>query len=265
MTLLDNGWTEEQAQELLESLNLKGELPIGNPNTSNLRSADTVTKIRFSDAECEGRNRKMPERISTIPAWAWIVGAVLLIGIILAGYRTVQIQQHLVTAQSELESAKQAAEKANAERNELETKLDEAVSDTKSAQSQLAETQSRLEATQSELESATQVAEKANTERNELETKLDEAVSDTKSARSQLAETQSRLEATQSELESAKQAANQAKEQVAELEQRAAGLNSELQKADGQRIELQAKLDEARSEIERLKSELEQARRAESP
>ena len=169
----------------------------------------------------------MPERNSAIPAWAWIVGAVLVVVSIFIGYRIVQTQQHLAAAQSELEGAKQAAEKANAERKELQTKLDDASSEVESAQSRLAETQSLLEATQSEIESAKQAAEKANAERNEIQTKLDA--------------------------------------QVAELEQRAASLNSELQKADGQRIELQAKLDEASSEIKRLKSELEQAPRAENP
>lgn len=99
----------------------------------------------------------MPERSSAIPAWAWIVGAVLAIVSIFAGYRMVQTQQHLVAAQSELESAKQAVEKANAERNELQTKLEDATSEVRSAQSVLAETKSVLEAAQSELERATQV------------------------------------------------------------------------------------------------------------
>ena len=81
----------------------------------------------------------MPERTSAIPAWAWIVGAVLVFVGIFAGYRMVQTQQHLAAAQSELESAKQAAEKANAERNELQTKLDEATSEVRSAQSRACE------------------------------------------------------------------------------------------------------------------------------
>ena len=34
MTLLDNGWTEEQAHGLLQSLNSTGELPSGNGSTS---------------------------------------------------------------------------------------------------------------------------------------------------------------------------------------------------------------------------------------
>ena len=59
-----------------------------------------------------------------------------------------ETQSRLDAAQSELESAKQAAEQANAERNEIRTRLDEAVSETKSAQSELAETQSRLDAAQ---------------------------------------------------------------------------------------------------------------------
>jgi chromosome segregation ATPase len=223
-----------------------------------------LQRCTFSGA-AKGRTREMPERISTTPAWAWIVGVLLVIVSIFIGYRVVQTQQHLAAAQSELEGAKQAAEKANAEYKELQTKFDNTTSELKSAESQLAEMRSRLEATQSQLESAKQVTETANAGRKELQTKLDEAASETKSAQSQLAETQSRLEATQSALGSAKQTADQAKAQVAELEKRAASLNSELSKADGQRIELQAKLDEASSEIERLKSELEQAPRAENP
>ena len=121
----------------------------------------------------------MPERTSAIPAWAWIVGAVLAIVSIFAGYRMVQTQQHLVAAQSELESAKQAVEKANAERNELQTKLEDATSEVRSAQSRLAETQPVLEAAQSELERATQAAEKANAGRTEIQIKLDEAASET--------------------------------------------------------------------------------------
>ena len=111
----------------------------------------------------------MPERTSAIPAWAWIVGAVLVIVSIFTGYRIVQTQQHLAAAQSELESAKQAAEKVKAERTEIQIKLDEAVSETQSVQSRLAETQSRLEAAQSELESAKQGTEQAEAQVAELE------------------------------------------------------------------------------------------------
>ena len=98
----------------------------------------------------------MPERRSAIPAWAWIVGAVLVIVSVFIGYRMVQTQQHLAAAQSELENAKQAVDNANAERNELQTKLADATSEVRSAQSVLAETKSVLEAAQSETERATQ-------------------------------------------------------------------------------------------------------------
>jgi phage shock protein A len=63
------------------------------------------------------------------------VGAVLLIVSIPTGYRMVQTQQHLAPAQSELENAKQAAEEASAQRTEIQNKLDEAASETKSVQS----------------------------------------------------------------------------------------------------------------------------------
>ena len=69
----------------------------------------------------------MPERISAPPAWAWIVGAVLVIVSIFIGYRVVQTQQHLAAAQSQLESAKQALANENAERKQLETKSDDAL------------------------------------------------------------------------------------------------------------------------------------------
>ena len=93
--------------------------------------------------------RRAANRGRSNRAWEWIVGAVFVIVIILTGYRLVQTQQHLETRQSELESAKQAAdqakaqatefakraaslsselEKANAQRNELQTKLDHATS-----------------------------------------------------------------------------------------------------------------------------------------
>ena len=113
----------------------------------------------------------MPERRSAIPAWAWIVGAVLVIVSVFIGYRMVQTQQHLAAAQSELENAKQAVDNANAERNELQTKLADATSEVRSAQSVLAETKSVLEAAQSELERATQEAEKANAPRTDIQNK----------------------------------------------------------------------------------------------
>ena len=231
-------------------------------------------------------------------AWEWIVGAVFVIAIILTGYRLVQTQQHLETRQSELANVKQAAdqakaqatelarravslnstlEKADAQRNELQTKLDQATSEIESVQSQLEDKQSL----QSELENAKQAAdqtkaqatelakqaaslnselEKANAQRNELQTKLDQATSKFESAQSQLEDKQSRLRGMQSELENAKQGADQAKAQAMELAKRVASLNSALEKANAQRNELQTKLDQATSEITSAQSQLEDER-----
>ena len=207
----------------------------------------------------------MPERTSAIPAWAWIVGAVLVIVSIFAGYRMVQTQQHLAAAQSELESAKQAAEKANAERNELQTKLDEATSEVRSAQSRLAKTQPLLEAAQSALESAKQAVRRRTPSALKFRPNWTRPHRRPNQSNPSLRRRSLVWKQRKANLRAPSKWRNRQKRKSAELEQKAASLNSELQKADGQRIDLQAKLDEAGSEIERLKSELEKAPRAESP
>src|SRR5262245_28954019 len=115
----------------------------------------------------------MPERRNAIPAWAWVVGAVLVIASVFVGYRMVQTQQHLAAAERELEIAKRAAETANAERKQFEIKSNDATSAVKSAEVQLAEAQSVLEAAQRELENTMQATEKANAQRAETQRKLD--------------------------------------------------------------------------------------------
>ena len=144
---------------------------------------------------------------SAPPAWAWIVGAVLVIVSIFLGYRVVQTQQHLAAAQSQLESAKQALANANAERKELETKSDDAL---KSAQSQLAETQSRLEATQSELESAKQAADQAKAQVAELEKRAASLNSELSKADGQRIELQAKLDEASSEIKRLKSELEQA-------------------------------------------------------
>ena len=83
----------------------------------------------------------MPERKSAMPIWVWIVGAVIVIGLIFTGYRMIQTQQHLETVKSKIESVKQAATQAKAEadaqRNELQTKLDQATSEIERLKSEL--------------------------------------------------------------------------------------------------------------------------------
>jgi len=136
-------------------------------------------------------------------------------------------------AARELETARQAADQAkaqaeelakqvaslnsdlwtaNAQRNELQIKLDLATSEAQSAQSQLKDKQSYLEGMQSELRIAKQnveqanakatESEKANAQRDELQTKL------------KAEEAQSQLKKIQSELETASKHAEQAKAQA---------------------------------------------------
>src|SRR5262245_16426273 len=63
--------------------------------------------------------RRAVNRGRSIRTWEWIVGAVFVFVIILTGYRLVQTQQHLDTTQSKLENAKQAADRAKAQAEEL--------------------------------------------------------------------------------------------------------------------------------------------------
>ena len=67
----------------------------------------------------------MPERIGEIPGWAWIAGAVLVVLGIFMGHRLVEAQQQLADTQIELKNVKTGAEKAKAEREELQVKLEQ--------------------------------------------------------------------------------------------------------------------------------------------
>ncbi len=143
----------------------------------------------------------MREQKNTIPIWVWIVGAVLVIGCIFAGYRTIETRQHLEAVKSKLVSVKHLAAKTAAESdaqiNELQIKLDQATSEigqlrnnVDTAQSQLKERASSLETMRSELESAKQSAAKTAAEFdaqiNELQTKLDQATSEIGQLRNKL-------------------------------------------------------------------------------
>ena len=121
----------------------------------------------------------------------------------------VHIQQHLGTMQSELETAKQATalmkaqamelakrfaglssefDEANAQRNELQIKLDQATSEAKSAQSQLKAKQSQLEGMQSELETAKQAADQAKAQAVDFAKRFASLNSEREEANAQLSE-----------------------------------------------------------------------------
>jgi predicted nuclease with TOPRIM domain len=65
-----------------------------------------------------------------LPLWGWAAGAVLVIAVILLGYRTVEAERELKAAQSEMDSAMEAGVKAKSEATDegksLRLKLDNA-------------------------------------------------------------------------------------------------------------------------------------------
>jgi heme/copper-type cytochrome/quinol oxidase subunit 3 len=71
----------------------------------------------------------MSKKNSAVLAGAFIVGIVILFGIFFAGYRMVQTRQHFARVQSELQSTKQVAYQANAQFNEVQTKLKQSTSE----------------------------------------------------------------------------------------------------------------------------------------
>ena len=171
----------------------------------------------------------------------------------------------LAKAQAE-ELAKQVARLyselgiANAQRNELQIKLDLATSEAESAQSQLKDAQSYLEGMQSELKTAKQDAEQAkakateslyselgiaNAERNELQIKLDLATSEAESAQSQL----SAMASDKSELEKANAQRN---ELQTKLDQGAC--KAEAAQSQFLISEIQSELDTAREDAEQAKA-----------
>jgi peptidoglycan hydrolase CwlO-like protein len=93
---------------------------------------------------------KMLERKSAMPIWVWIVGAVVVIGLIFIGYRMIRIQHHLKTANTKIE---RKLDQATSEIGQLKNNLD-------TAQSQLKDKASNLETMQSELETAKRLFEK---------------------------------------------------------------------------------------------------------
>ncbi len=94
----------------------------------------------------------MPERNGVMPVWAWIVGAVIVIGIILTGYLMVQTQQRLETVQSERESAKEEVVQANARTTELEKQVANLKSELENGNAERSELQTNLDRANSEIE-----------------------------------------------------------------------------------------------------------------
>src|SRR5262245_60839196 len=135
------------------------------PGTTMAASASHFVTSLMSDYRARAEERawhKAAYQRRSNQSWEWTVGAVLLVGIGLTSYGLVQTRQHLGTAQSELETARQDAaqvkvkagevaesfaslnsklEMATSARNELQTKLDRVTSEAELAQSQLKDKQ----------------------------------------------------------------------------------------------------------------------------
>ena len=138
--------------------------------------------IRADERSWRRVARSRPSRLLQV-----IVVATFVVVIVLTGL--VQTRQHWRTMQSELETAERATDQAkaqvtefakrlaslnteleavNAERNELQTKFDQATLGSNSANSQLKEKQSQLEGMQSELDALKQVADQAKAQATEV-------------------------------------------------------------------------------------------------
>jgi chromosome segregation ATPase len=161
-----------------------------------------------------------------MPSWVWIVGIALLIGILAAGYRSVQIQHRLHTVQTDFAAAKDEARQANERAADLRKQADNLKSELAAANTQHNEVQTKLDAVTSKLEA--------------LNNKLN-------SAQSEIQEKQSRLDALQSDITGATQASDLAKSEAARAND-----------------EMQSRLDEANAVIKRLRSELAEAKTAPS-
>ena len=161
---------EEEHAHLDRGRHARAIVPVPGSTTMAISASHFVTRLitgyRTRADERSWRRAAYPSRANW--AWDWIVGAAFVIVIVLTGL--VQTQQHWRITQSELETARQAAdlmkaqaselakrvarqnsqlEEANAQPHELQAKLDQAMSEVESAQSQLKDKQSHLEGMQS--------------------------------------------------------------------------------------------------------------------
>ena len=144
--------------------------------------------VTSSAVEGEMEEREMPERSKVLPLWVWIIGALLVVGLIFVGVQTVQTQHHLRAIKAQIATAKDEAaqammqaaarnkraddlnsalEASNTQRNEIQTKLDQATSE-------IDQLKAKLSAAQSEAQEAKADAAKANDQSNAIQSRLDQ-------------------------------------------------------------------------------------------
>lgn len=121
----------------------------------------------------------MAEKTNAVPTWVLIVGVVLVIGILVSGYRTVQVQRDLETVQNQLASAQQAADQAKLEVNTLTTQLENSQSRLETMQSEfdssqkaVVEARTQAESLQNQIAALNVELQNANAQRNELQSEI---------------------------------------------------------------------------------------------
>jgi predicted nucleic acid-binding Zn-ribbon protein/quercetin dioxygenase-like cupin family protein len=194
-----------------------------------------------------------------MPLWAWLVGALLVIGLIVMAARTVRVQNELGEIQAKLERAENEAEQAATRAAEFSNRVNDLDAELEAAKTQRENIQAKLDQANSEnaelKRKLSSDLEAAKTQREDIQTKLDQANSEIAqlksklgSAQSELQEKQARTEAVQNELASTRRASDEAKADAA--------------KEKEQSNAIQGKIDQANAEIDRLNTELEQTKAA---
>lgn len=190
----------------------------------------------------------MPERSSVIPLWVWVVGVLLVIGLIGAAALVIRVQYDLREVQGKLERSESDAARAAARAEKFGKRADQLISELEVTKTERADIQTKLD--QARADSAA-----LKTQNEDVQMKLDQANSEIAqlksklgSAQSDLQERQAHFDAVQNELTDTKRSSDEAKADVA--------------KAKEQTDAVRARLDQANAEIQRLNTELEQTKAA---
>jgi chromosome segregation ATPase len=161
-----------------------------------------------------------------MPLWAWLVGALLVIGFIVIATRTVRVQNELGEIQAKLERAENEAEQAATRAAEFSNRVNDLNAELEAAKTQRENIQAKFDQADSEnAELKSKLSsdlEAAKTQREDIQTKLDQANSEIAqlksklgSAQSELQEKQARMEAVQNEPAGTRRASDEAKADAA--------------------------------------------------
>lgn len=188
-----------------------------------------------------------------LPTWAWAGAAVLALLVVVAGFRSVQSQKALETANSALKVAQEKVSAAEEAAKDLKAKLDGVMaengklkSDVEKAQAERSVESGKLAQLKSdsgtEIEQLKTALQKANGARDDVQAMLDAAKSESTKLKGELDSTRSVLRGE----------ADALKGQLAEAQARIEKLSGMLETAKAERNAIQAKLETASTEIAKL-------------